>query len=450
MKDLTQGNEGRQILNFAWPMLLGSLFQQLYNVINSIVVGNFLGKEALSAVGASFPIIYTLISFIIGISIGFTVVISQFYGAKNMRMVSRSVDTMNILLVIASLIITAIGLAFNESIFRLIDLPADIMPQATGYLNVYFIGIFLFFGFNGIAAVLRGLGDSRTPLIFMAVAMVLNILLDLLFIGLLKWGVESAACATIISQGIVFIFSVIYINRTHPVIKLKIRGLEYDNSVMKKSLRIGLPTGFQHTFVSLGMLAVQGIVNGFGTNVIAAYSVVIRIESFISLPAMTLSAALSTFVGQNVGAKKLERVRKGYASTLLITSVITIVMSLIMIAFPHGLMRAFNPDAGVIAEGEKYIYIVGLFYLLFTTMFINNGLLRGAGDTLIPMFITLFSLWVIRIPLAWFLSKTMGPAGIWWSIPLAWFIGMSFTYIYYLTGRWKTKGVTTDIPVLQE
>lgn len=443
MKDLTKGAEGKLILDFAWPMLLGSVFQQLYNVADSIIVGNFLGKEALSAVGASFPIIFTLISLVVGISIGFTVVISQFYGAKNMLMVRKTVDTMNIMLVITSLIITAIGLLFNSNIFRMINLPEDIMPHATGYLDVYFIGMFFFFGFNGVAALLRGLGDSKTPLVFLAISTVLNIILDLLFIGVFKWGIASAAWATIISQGLVFIASVIYLNKYHSIIRFKIRGLDYNGFIMRKSLAIGLPTGFQQTFVSLGMLALQGIVNGFGTDVIAAYSAAGRIDSFASLPAMTLSAALSTFVGQNIGAGEYGRVKRGYYSTLKITGIITAIITAGIVIFPHSLMNAFNNDPGVIDEGVKYLYIVGFFYIIFTTMFINNGLLRGAGDTLIPMFITLFALWIIRIPVAWYLSKEFGPEGIWWSIPLAWLFGMIFSYIYYLTGRWKTKGVNT-------
>jgi putative MATE family efflux protein len=340
-------------------------------------------------------------------------------------------------------VVTAIGLLFNDEIFRLIQLPEDIMPHATGYLDVYFIGMIFFFGFNGVAALLRGLGDSKTPLVFLAISTVLNVFLDLLFIGVFGWGIASAAWATIISQGLVFIASVIYLNRYHSIIRFKIKGLEYNSFIMRKSLAIGLPTGFQQTFVSLGMLALQGIVNGFGTNVIAAYSAAGRIDSFASLPAMTLSAALSTFVGQNIGAGKFSRVKSGYISTLKITGIITVFITTMIVIFPHSLMKAFNSDPGVIAEGVKYLYIVGFFYLIFTTMFINNGLLRGAGDTLIPMFITLFSLWIIRIPIAWYLSKHYGPEGIWWSIPLAWFFGMTFSYIYYLTGRWKTRGVNT-------
>lgn len=441
MKDLTTGNEGKLILNFAWPMLLGNVFQQLYSITDSIVVGHFLGKEALGAVGASFPIIFTLISLIVGISIGFTVVISQYFGAKNIIMVRKTIDTMNIMLIIASVLVTAIGLLFSRQIFQLINLPESIMTPAVEYLNVYFWGILFFFGFNGVAAILRGMGDSFTPLIFLAVATVLNIVLDLLFIAVFHMGIASAAWATIISQGSVFIYSIYYLNKKHPIIRFRLKNLLYDSFIMKKTLMIGLPTGLQQTFVSLGMLALQGIVNGFGTDVIAAYSVAGRIDSFASLPSMTLAAALSTFVGQNLGAKKLDRIKKGFISTHKITAIITIIISAGIIIFPEHLMRAFSSDVHVIGYGVDYLYIVSFFYLFFTTMFINNGLLRGAGDTLIPMFITLFALWVVRIPIAWILSKHIGVNGIWWSIPIAWLIGMVFSYIYYLTGKWKKKGV---------
>lgn len=441
MRDLTKGNEGKLILDFAWPMLLGNVFQQMHNVINSIVVGNYLGKEALSAVGASFPIIFTLISLIVGVSIGFTVVLSQYFGAKNILMVRKTIDTMNIVLIVASVIVSTLGLIFNHAIFRMINLPPDVMPQATSYLDVYFIGIIFFFGFNGVAAILRGMGDSKTPLVFLVVATVLNIILDLLFIVVFKWGVNSAAWATIISQGTVFLYSIYYLNKNHKLIQIRLRGLEFDKFIMKKTLAIGLPTGLQQTFVSIGMLALQGIVNRYGTNVIAAYSAVSRLDSFASLPAMTLSAALSTFVGQNMGAGKFDRIKKGYLSTIKITTIITVVMSTLILLFPHTLMRAFTPEPGVIDEGVKYLYIVSFFYLIFTIMFINNGLLRGAGDTLIPMFITLFSLWVIRIPIAWYLADKYGPVGIWWSIPIAWLFGLVLSYAYYMTGRWKKKGI---------
>ena len=210
---------------------------------------------------------------------------------------------------------------------------------------------------------------------------------------------------------------------------------------VKKSFFIGFPSGLQMTFVSLGMIALLSIVNTFGTNVIAAYSVAIRIDSFASLPAMTLAAALSSFVGQNMGAGKTERVKKGYLATLKMNLFITLMFTAIVFIFPGWLMKAFTPDTDVINIGKEYLYVVSAFYIIFTTMFINMGVIRGAGDTIIPMFISLFSLWLVRIPLAWIMSKSFSYHGIWWAIPIAWLSGMILTYIYYRSGKWKNKSV---------
>jgi putative MATE family efflux protein len=446
MKDLTQGNESKLILQFAWPMLLGNVFQQLYNVADSIIVGQFIGKEALAAVGASFPVIFTLIALVIGISMGFTIIISQYFGAKDYAKVTSTIDTMNIFLLIASVILTAVGILFSGPLFRLLGVPADVMQDAVTYLDIYLAGFILMFGYYGVAAVLRGLGDSITPLVFLIVSTILNIILDLIFILVFNWGIAGAAYATIISQGVAFIASVIYLNRYHKLVKIRFIRVKFDREVFRQSVRIGLPSGLQQTFVALGMMAVLGIVNEFGTDVLAAFSVATRIDSFASLPAMNFAAALSSFVGQNIGAGKTDRVIRGYHATLKLTSIITIVMSLFIIIFPHFLMAAFTSDPKVIDIGVDYLYIVGAFYLLFTTMFINTGLLRGAGDTLIPMFITLFSLWIVRIPLAWLLSKYFDYHGIWWSIPIAWFFGMSLSWLYYRMGRWKTKSVVKQGP----
>jgi len=441
LKDLTVGKESSLILQFAWPMLLGNAFQQLYNIVGSVIVGNYLGKEALAAVGASTPIIFTLISLIIGFSMGFTVIISQYFGAKNTNMVRRAIDTMNIFLFFSSILITIIGIYFTETILKFINIPADILPQAATYLKIYIGGLIFIFGYNGVAATLRGMGDSKTPLYFLILSTVLNIILVLLFVIVFKWGIAGAAIATVIAQGSAFITSVFYLNKTHKLIRFSFQNLNFDKFIFKKSFLIGFPSGLQMTFVSLGMIALLSIVNTFGTDVIAAYSVAIRIDSFASLPAMNLAMALSSFVGQNMGAGKTDRVKNGYVATLKMNLIITLILSSIILIFPGWIMKAFSPDINIINIGKEYLYVVAAFYLVFTTMFINMGVMRGAGDTIIPMFITLFSLWLIRIPLAWLLSKYFGYQGIWWSIPLAWISGMTLTYIYYKSGKWKNKAI---------
>ncbi len=447
MKDLTVGKESSLILQFAWPMLLGNAFQQLYNIVDSVIVGNYLGKESLAAVGASTPIVFTLISLVIGFSMGFTIVISQYFGAKDFDKVRRAIDTMNIFLFLSSIFVTILGIYFTEPILRLIGTPADIFPQAALYLKIYIAGFVFIFGYNGVAATLRGMGDSKTPLYFLILSTVLNIILVLLFVIVFKLGVAGAAIATVIAQGFAFITSVFYLNKTHKLIRFSFRNLNFDKFIFKKSFLIGFPSGLQMTFVSLGMIALLSIVNTFGTDVIAAYSVAVRIDSFASLPAMNLAMALSSFVGQNMGAGKIERVKSGYVATLKMNLVITFILSAVILIFPGWIMKAFTPDINIISIGKDYLYIVGAFYIVFTTMFVNMGVMRGAGDTIIPMFITLFSLWLIRIPLAWVLSKYLGYHGIWWAIPLAWISGMTLTYLYYRSGKWKNKAVVKAKPI---
>lgn len=439
MKDLTTGKESRLILQFALPMLLGNVFQQLYNIVDSIIVGNFLGKEALAAVGASFPIIFTLISLIIGIASGGTIVIAQYFGAKDFERVRRTIDTLYVFFFFSSLLLTFIGITFSESIFRLLKLPDEIMPQATEYLNIYLLGLVAFFGFNGTSAILRGLGDSKTPLYFLIISTIVNIILDIFFVVVLKMGIKGVAIATIISQGGAFITAIFYLNKTHTIIQFSLKNIVFDREIFGKSLKIGLPTGFQHTFVSLGMLALMSIVNTFGTNVIAAYSVAVRIDSLATMPAINLSVALATFVGQNLGANKVHRVKSGFNATLKMSSIISIAVTLLVILASSFLMKLFTNDPNVIAIGSEYLVIVSSSYLVFTAMFTINGVLRGAGDTLIPMFITLLSLWLIRIPGAYFLSDKLGETGIWWATPMAWVVGVVLSYLYYRSGRWKTK-----------
>ncbi|MBN2598831.1 MAG: MATE family efflux transporter [Marinifilaceae bacterium] len=443
MKDFTQGNITRLILNFTLPMLLGNVFQQLYNIVDSIIVGKVLGKEALASVGASFPIIFTLIALLIGIGSGFSIVISQFYGAKDINKVKRAIDTMYIFLFGTGIFISILGIYFSEHLFLLLQLPIELIPQATSYLNVYMAGMIMFFGFSGTSSILRGLGDSKTPLYFLILASIFNIIFDLLFVMVFKWGIAGAAWATVIAQSGAFISAIIYLNRSHSIIKFSLFKLVFDKDIFIKSLKIGIPSGLQHTFVALGMMALLGIVNTFGTDVIAAYTAAGRIDSLAMMPAMNFSQAVAAFVGQNLGVNKIDRVRQGFKVTFIMSNIFCLMMTAIIILFGSHLMKLFTTDTNVIAIGEKYLIIVSSFYLLFSTMFTTNGVLRGAGDTLIPMFITLFSLWIIRIPGAYFLSSKIGETGIWWSIPLGWSMGTIFSYLYYRTGRWKKKSIVS-------
>ncbi|HBZ66759.1 MAG TPA: MATE family efflux transporter [Bacteroidales bacterium] len=445
MQNLTEGKAGSLILKFAIPMLLGNVFMQIYSVINSIVVGLFIGKEALAAVGASFPLIFALVSFIIGIGMGFSIAISQYFGARDITKVTRTIDTMWIFLLVSSIIITVIGLTFSRQLLVLTGIPGDVLPLAIPYFNINIIGFIVLFAFNGGTSALRGLGDSKTPLYFLIISTLVNIALDLLFVLVFKWGIEGTAWATVIAQAGAFCTMAIYLNRTHQIIKINFRRYVFDREIFMKSVKIGLPTGFQQTFVSLGMVALLSIVSQFGTVAVAAYTVATRIDSFASMPAMNFASALSTFVGQNLGAGRADRVRSGMIATLKMTSVISLSVTIIAILFSRQMMGIFTRDPEIIAIGADYLVIVSSFYLFFSAMFVISGVMRGAGDTLIPMFITLLSLWLIRIPVSWLLSDAIGIHGIWWGIPIAWFIGMVGAWFYYKTGRWKLKAIVKHL-----
>jgi putative MATE family efflux protein len=441
MQDLTTGNEGKLIFKFAAPMLLGNVFQQLFSVVDSIVVGKFIGKQALAAVGASFPVIFIMVSLIIGLVMGTTVVISQYFGAKDFVKVKRAIDTMYIYTTIAGVITTIVGLIISEPLLRMLKLPDEIMPQALQYLRIYLSGNVIFFGYNGTSAVLRGLGDSKTPLYFLIVATVANIILVILFVAVFHWGVSGAAYATLAANALAFGLAIYWLNKTHKLIRIAIGGLHFDRETFRQSVGIGLPTGIQQTLVALGALALLGIVNTFGTDVIAGFSVASRLDALAMIPAMSFSQALSTFVGQNIGANKPERIRAGLISTVKMSGIVTVATSIFIVFTGHLLMRLFSNDPEVIRLGDQYLTIVSSFYILFTFMFIYTGLMRGAGDTMIPMFISLLSLWLIRIPMAWMLSGKIGAAGIWWAIPAGWLIGLILSFMYYKSGRWKKKTV---------
>lgn len=427
-------------------MLLGNVFQQMYNVVDSIIVGKVLGDKALAAVGANFPFIFALISFVVGIAIGATVIIAQYFGAKQMENVKRTIETLYIFMFFASIFLTVVGIYFAEDVFRIIDLPEEILPMAIDYFKIYALGFVFFFGFQGTSAILRGLGDSKTPVYFLIISTIMNIILDILFVVVFKWGIEGVAAATIISQAGAFFTIIWYLNKYHSFMEFAPLKMKFDKDIFKKSLRIGLPSGIQQTFVALGFLALYRIVNIFGVPTIAAYSIAMRIDSFAVMPAMNFSAAISTFVGQNIGANKFERIGRGLKSSLFMVNFIAIAITIISVIFAGPLIRLFTDSLDVIEIGKQYIYIVTPFYVIFSTMFIFNGVLRGAGATLIPMVITILALWVIRVPTSWLLSVEIGSIGIWWGIPIAWAFGLSCSIVYYLSGKWKKNAVIKHKP----
>ena len=427
----TKGNETRLILEFAMPVMAGSLFMQLYNYVDAVVVGNFINKEALAAVGASAPFIFTLVSLVIGISIGSSIMISQCYGRGDIAGIKRISDTLYIFLFFASLLLTLLGILFNRQILELIGLPEEVMPYAMEYLRIYLLGIVFLFIFNSLSSILRGVGDSKTPLLFLIVSSVLNILLDLLFVSVFSWGVAGAAWATVIAEFLAVVFAVRYTNKYTPVVKLKVSSMTFDFSVFRQSLKLGIPAGLQQLFVSLGMLAVWRIVNGFGTDVMAAYSAANRIETFVAIVPMALSIAVTNFTAQNMGAGALDRVRNGIRAALKMNLVSGLLILLLLSALGIPLMKMFTRDVQVVRIGGEYLMVLAFSYWIFGTMFCYMGAMRGLGNTLVPMLVSLISLWLIRVPVAAFLSSCFGELGVWLSAPAAWLLGMVAAYWAY-------------------
>lgn len=442
--DLTKGKVWKVIVRFALPLLIGNLLQQFYNITDSIIVGQFLGKEALAAVSASFFIYYFIISFVIGVGSGTTVVISQLFGAKLYQKVQLAFSSFFIFMLVGGVTLSIAGIIFAEPVFRLTNTPEEVIPQAVAYFRIYIGGTFLFVTFNSIISILRGVGESVRPMLFILITTILNIVFDLLFILVFEWGIEGAARATVISQGIGMCIALAYVNNTHPLLSIKKQDMLFDWKLFKESLKIGLPTSVQQCAIALGLIALLGIVNSFGTNTLTAYGAAGKIDTIITQAVLTLSGALAAFCGQNIGAGKLERVKKGVRFTMYTNVVLGLLTFTAVYLFGDEMMKVFTKDADVVAIGKEYLLIIGGFFIIHGALNVYNGALRGAGDTLFPMITSLVCLWLIRIPLAYYLSSWLGRCGIWWAIGFSITIGLIVTFVYYKTGIWKRRCIIKE------
>nr|WP_235704925.1 MATE family efflux transporter [Clostridioides difficile] len=422
-------------------MLIGSLFQQLYNTADSIIVGRFIGKEAMAAVSGANPIMFLLVAALMGVSLGFSILVSQFYGSGDLKKVKATIDTTYILLFIGSILISILGIVFGGPMLKLMNTPESVFAQSKLYLTIIFSGILFSAGYNSVSAILRGLGDSVTPLYFLIIATILNIVLDLTFIVVLRMGVDGVALATIMAQAVSFIISIIYLNKKHEVLKFKIKGIVYDNKIFKDGLRLGLPSGVQQMLFSIGNMALQFLVNSYGTSAMAAFGAGLRIENFISLPIMNLGSAVSTFVAQNIGAGENERVKKGIRESIKMTLVLAVTVIALILLFRENLIALFNTDKDVIKIGSSYLFIIGPFFLFIGTSFVLSSAMKGAGDSMFALISSIVSLWLGRLPASYMLSKFFGTDGIWMGIPFGWTLGLIVTVIYYKKGHWKTKAI---------
>lgn len=428
---LIKGDVQRQMLLFALPMIVTQICQQIYQLTDSIIVGRYLGDNALAAVGVSAPFVFLFIALAKGISMGSSIIVSQNWGRGNMVNVKKASESLYIFIVIFSLLVTVIGLLLSGQIMNFINLPLELFDTASQYFNIYLIGLIFLFLSNAIMGLLIGVGDSITPLIFVTISVVFNIILDIVFVVVCGFGVEGVAWATVITQALVALSIFIYTNRKLPPLGISKRPT-FDFEIFLKSIKLGLPTGVQQVFVAIGMVAIMGVINNFGVDVIAGYVAASRVEGFVMVVPISIASALTAFVAQNYGAGDIKRVEKGIVETLKISGVACFVVLILLSVFGTSFMKLFTDNPNIINIGNQYLFIIGLTFSLFSIMFVYMGALRGIGNTIFPMVTTLFTLCILKIPIAYFLSQTsMNEIGIWLSSPISWLVGVLISGVYW-------------------
>jgi len=448
--DFTTGSIPKHLIAFSVPMLVGNILQTLYSTVDSIWVGRFLGPQALGAISVSFPVIFTLIAFVLGLGMAVNIMVAQYMGAKKNVELKQTIGNSFTLFLGMGVILTFVGTFFHQNLLKLIQTPETIFPLASSYLYIYFWGLIFIFFYNIIGGILRGLGDSKTPLFLLIYSTIINVILDpFLIIGIPpfpKMGVAGAALATVIAEGFSSILGVYYVYRMN-MFHFTRDYLSPKLQLMKVMLKIGLPAGIQQTVVSLGFMVMIAFVNGFGDKVVAAYGAAGRIDSFSFLPAMTFSVAISSLAGQNLGAKNFPRAAEVAKWGAIVSALFAIPISLFAYIFAHSLMKIFTNDSEVIAIGVSYLRIISFSYTPYSVMFAYNGFLRGAGDTMQTMINTIFTLWVIRIPVAKILSTNLhlGINGVWIGFAIGPVAGFLVAYGYYLTGKWKNKIIVNSV-----
>lgn len=440
--DMTEGNPLRLIVMFSWPLILGNLLQQVYNMVDSVVVGNYVGKNALAAVGSGSPVVFMLASLFMGLGTGSTVMVSQYFGAGDEERMRKTVDTVYTSMMVGAVPLSLIGIFLSSPLLRLLNVPEGIFFESWLYLVIIFAGMIGTIGYNINAGILQGLGDSKTPLIFLAVACGLNIVLDLLFVAVFHWGVAGVAIATIIAQAFSWIFGVFYINAKHPTLHISPFCMRFDKELFKQNMRLGIPIGLQQALFSVGSMVQQSLVNSYGEDFIAGFNVANKVDMISFMPLQSFATAATTFVGQNIGAGKMDRVKHGTRATIWLSVVVSIIMAVVVIPTGPAMIRAFGADASVVDAGMAYLNRVMPAYAVFSVMFVLNGVMRGAGEMAIPMISSLVSLWLARVPLSYLFAGLFGRDEMFYSYLVGWILGLIISGVYYFTGRWKRKALT--------
>ncbi|MBP3409820.1 MAG: MATE family efflux transporter [Clostridia bacterium] len=445
--DMTEGRPWEKILLFTLPLLLGNIAQQLYNTVDSVVVGKYVGDNALAAVGSAAPIFNLLIVLFVGISMGASIKVSQYFGARDREALSHTIGNCIVLTIISCLVVLVVGLAAARPMLVLLKTPDSILDWCTSYLHILFIGGAGMAFYNILGGVLRGLGDSMSSLLYLAVASILNIILDIVFVASFGMGVAGVALATAISQAISALLCARKLYTMKHLFDMKKKFIRWNREYAMNIIRLGLPSGVTQAIMSMSMIVVQSLTNSFGELFIAANVIVMRVDGFAMLPNFSFGTAMTTFTGQNVGAKQMDMVKKGAKQGTLLALAVSALITGAILFFGRGLMGIFTNTPELVNLSMSMMKILAFGYIAMAVLQSLSGVMRGAGDTMTPMWISIFQTVLLRVPLAYglcYLTRTPElPNGrrecIFVSLLLAWVIGTIITCIFYLKGKWKKK-----------
>lgn len=445
--DMTKGDPVKVIITFTIPMLLGNVAQQLYNTADSIIVGRFVGDNALAAVGSAGPILNLMLVLFMGIATGASIMVSQYFGSRRREELSKTIGVCITLTLLASVFIMITGPLIAKPLLKLLNTPESIVDWCYQYLVIIFIGMAGGGLYNILSGVLRGLGDSVSALIYLLVATFLNIILDLVFVAYFRMGVAGVAWATIIAQFVSAILSLYKLTRMQDLFDMKMEYLKPEKYYSGRLIQLGLPSGVTQAIFSMSMIVVQSLTNSFGEMFIAANVIVMRIDGFVMLPAFSFGSAMTTYAGQNIGARQMDRVTEGARKGTLVAMGISAVLTAIILLFGKHLMAIFTDTEELIDLSNRMMRIIAVGYVLMEVTQCLSGIMRGAGDTVTPMWISIISSVALRIPLAYglvWLSRTPElPQGncamMYVSMLISWSIGALLTFLVYRHGAWKEK-----------
>ena len=439
LKDMTKGTPWKLLLQFAVPLFIGNIFQQLYNMVDSIIVGNFVGPNALGAIGTTNSLNFLFFSLVAGLSVGIGIIVAQFFGSNNEEKVKDTIGNAIWIVLISSVIMACIGFFVAKPVLVLLRTDKVILGDATAYLKVTSIGICCTGLYNGVSSILRALGDSKTPLIFLILASLVNVVLDLWFVLGLGWGVVGAGVATAFSQFLSAVTCIFYAYKSNTYFRLKKKNLKLNSYIVDKSLRLGIPVALQNSLIAFSLIVLQAIVNGYGATFTTAFTVISRIETLVQQPFMSLGAAVSTYTGQNLGAGKTDRVVKGFNSSNVMNVMFSAVVLVLFWTFTSPIVSIFGKDAEVLRIASDGLRITSCFYVFLGLIYTTRNVLNGAGDAMFSLFTGIVEC-IGRVGFAYPLTLIpfLGSYGVFVATGITWMLNGLFSLIRYKRGKWKT------------